>query len=819
MYSGNDLSASQSYSYNKMYDVHIPVSSSSQLSYWIYPAQANGKFVALDFIFTDGSTLRDSGARDQHGNPLHPAAQGGQLNVNAWNEVRTSFGSVPGMAGKTIDRILVAYDQAGSTGLYRGFIDDIAITEGTVSPVQRDSKIVSTVYATEDIVMSDYNVTSFGADSTGAADSTLAIQNTIDTAYNEGGGTVWMPAGTYKVTGTINVKAFVTLRGDYRDPDSGSGSYGTVIRAELASGDNGPSLFRVGGSAGVVGLTTYYPNQSAANPVPYNYTFEVPGRAWVGDENYMMATIMNVTMLNSYRGIGISTMANDQGAGATNGQVHESSTVKNVKGTVLYRGVVAYNGADVGTWSQIQLSNSYWANAGSAYQAPALSTLNSWTRANGVGFTLGDLEWDQFIGISCSNYQIGIHIVSGQRIQFAGQFMWASITSTDIAVKVDSIDNRWGMSFLRSELTGSVAAVQNNTGGYVKVTDSTLQGGTSGSVIVASPGTSPAAAPGGSPVKVTRAVLYDVSKAPYLAPSVSSVGSVMPAADATGVIQQALNDAGNAGGGVVYAPAGWYRLNGTLSVPANVELRGASSVPNRDQTGRSGGTVFMTYHGRNSASSDTAAAFVTLNGSGAGARGFRVFYPENNPQSGIVPYPFAIRGKGANLSVVNVGLVNAYNAVDFEESPNTDNHYIESVVGTIINHGIIVGPSSSGMVRGVLTNGNAVCRVGFPIAGWVNEADVFTKVINPYTRQQERLIVVVGASNETLLNNFAYGAYLGLHVVSGNVKSYNLGADNLSSSGYSVKVDSGNVQAMNVMRYNGSTLSGNATIYNEMVLN
>jgi hypothetical protein len=79
----------------------------------------------------------------------------------------------------------------------------------------------------------------------------------------------------------------------------------------------------------------------------------------------------------------------------------------------------------------------------------------------------------------------------------------------------------------------------------------------------------------------------------------------------------------------------------------------------------------------------------------------------------------------------------------------------------------------------VLNNGNAVCRVGFGIPGWVIENDVFTKVINAYTKPNERLIVVAGSSNETLLNLFAYGANLGLHSVSGTTNAFNLGTDKL----------------------------------------
>jgi hypothetical protein len=176
----------------------------------------------------------------------------------------------------------------------------------------------------------------------------------------------------------------------------------------------------------------------------------------------------------------------------------------------------------------------------------------------------------------------------------------------------------------------------------------------------------------------------DVSKAPYNAPRPSSVGTTLPSSDATSAIQQALTDAGNAGRGVVYLPAGSYKVNTHLTVPANVKLRGTSSVPNRDQFGRSAGTVLFAYEGHNTSQPSSATAFITLNGSTAGARGFRVFYPNNNPQNGIAAYPFTIRGNGANLYVANVGLTNSFNGIDLQgTSANTDNHYVEHVVGTV----------------------------------------------------------------------------------------------------------------------------------------
>jgi len=133
MYSGSDNSAvGPSYSYNRVYDVHIPISSDTVLSYWVFPQQANGSFVALDFAMTDGSNLRDSGVVDQFGTRVHPQFQGegNHLVVNQWNLVRAKLGA---LAGKTIDRIHLGYDQSANTGAYRGYIDDIQVTD-TATP-------------------------------------------------------------------------------------------------------------------------------------------------------------------------------------------------------------------------------------------------------------------------------------------------------------------------------------------------------------------------------------------------------------------------------------------------------------------------------------------------------------------------------------------------------------------------------------------------------------------------------------------------------------------------------------------------------------
>ena len=129
MFSGNDLNATQSYSYNRIYDVHTPITADTTLTYWIYPQQANATSVAVDLFLTDGRSLRDSGAVDQYGVRAHPQLQGegGRLVLNQWNLVQVRL--TP-LAGGTIDQIRIGYDQPRNTGPFRGYLDDIELVSG-----------------------------------------------------------------------------------------------------------------------------------------------------------------------------------------------------------------------------------------------------------------------------------------------------------------------------------------------------------------------------------------------------------------------------------------------------------------------------------------------------------------------------------------------------------------------------------------------------------------------------------------------------------------------------------------------------------------
>lgn len=147
-YAGGAQADGRSYATNKLFDVNLPVGPKTRLSYKIFPEltaedlQYPSTFASIDLHFTDGTYLSKKAPIDQHGYALTAAGQGASkvLFADEWNAVQSDVGAVAN--GKTIDRILLAYDNAGAKAAtrFQGWIDDVAVT-GT--PAAIDGKALT----------------------------------------------------------------------------------------------------------------------------------------------------------------------------------------------------------------------------------------------------------------------------------------------------------------------------------------------------------------------------------------------------------------------------------------------------------------------------------------------------------------------------------------------------------------------------------------------------------------------------------------------------------------------------------------------------
>lgn len=153
-YSGQHTVDGRGYAYNKLFDTHLTVHHDTRLSYKIFPelnaADLNypSTFVAVDLAFTDGSYLSDLHAADEHGIRLSPTGQGtGKiLYADQWNSVTADIGSVA--AGKTIERVLVGYDNPHGPALFHGWIDDLTIRRAEHRRHRRPTDYVLTTRGT-----------------------------------------------------------------------------------------------------------------------------------------------------------------------------------------------------------------------------------------------------------------------------------------------------------------------------------------------------------------------------------------------------------------------------------------------------------------------------------------------------------------------------------------------------------------------------------------------------------------------------------------------------------------------------------------------
>jgi len=119
-----------------------------------------------------------------------------------------------------------AFSNNPASGNPRNFFDEMRLTGLTINPgdkvrIQEDADDIAPYYVIDLVDLENVasplavppnsiSVTSYGADTNGINDSTAALQNCINAA---GGKTVWVPPGTYLITGTINLPSNMTIQG------------------------------------------------------------------------------------------------------------------------------------------------------------------------------------------------------------------------------------------------------------------------------------------------------------------------------------------------------------------------------------------------------------------------------------------------------------------------------------------------------------------------------------------------------------------------------------------------------------------------------
>jgi hypothetical protein len=274
-----------------------------------------------------------------------------------------------------------------------------------------------------------------------------------------------------------------------------------------------------------------------------------------------------------------------------------------------------------------------------------------------------------------------------------------------------------------------------------------------------------------------------------MALNVQDFGAVGDGAkDNTEAFTAAMRAAAQTGNYAVFVPRGRYLIKGTLEVPANVRLEGVFNAP----SGRNShdGSVLLAVAGAGDAK---GTPFITLHQS-CTLRGLTIFYPEQKMTNPPVAYPWTIRGQGDNISLIDLLLVNPYQAVDFG-TVAAGRHFISGLYGQPLYRGLFIDQCYD---VGRIENVHFWSFWG----GWDGELAAFM-------RSEAIAFILAKTDWEFLTNCFCIGYRIGYHFVAnapgpGNCLLTQCGSDIGPTA---VRVDSSQPHA-GISFVNGQFMSG-----------
>lgn len=592
-----------------------------------------------------------------------------------------------------------------------------------------------------DHILYNLNAVEWGADPTGEEDSTTAIQDCLDT-LKATGGVVFLPAGRYQVKGYLSLPAGVTLRGEWRSPDDGGAGKGTILMAYAGADDEqGTAFIRMRGASCLRDISVWYPEQDPVDPVPYSATIEGQSHT----------VVSNITLYNAYTGFynascssmlirGFYATALKQGIYGAN--AYDIPRIEQVKIDTRYwiesglpgaptgltadqlnsftrQNTIGLTGGrqDWGYWYDIEIRNAkigIFLFAGN----DAVGNLRTEKVQYGIYTTNVNAPGLQITHSDISASVEGIHYeVDG------GQTLVASATTfRDAPIGIHTLSKTaYGVSLNDCTFKGWDKQALYLEGGHLTATGNRFEDEKPAirleeAVPQALLTGNTFAAPQQAVTSTEKTLLrrddsdtsvpdvpdYTYKQEPYYRPKEERVFLVTDYGaregglqDCTAAIQDALDAAGQEGGGTVYIPGGFYRLDGSLIVPSGVELRGSFDGAHYGNS-TFNGTQLYVYGGKDD---ETAPPLITLK-EGAGAKGFTVYYPEQGlSDKGIGAerlhtYPAVLQAdKGCWIE--NIAMVNAYDGID-AMTKRCDGLVIRDVTGFAMHEALRIGHGIEG---------------------------------------------------------------------------------------------------------------------------
>ena len=292
-------------------------------------------------------------------------------------------------------------------------------------------------------------------DNTGATDVSGLLNKAIRNLFNMGGGTLYLPAGKYRLDKPVFIRPGTALRGDFVQPgpDRVDPSENTVICAYYGRGKDEQSdpLFFLDGSSLIDGLVIWYPEQEVDRIVPYAPTIRHSRR---DARSALNGASRNIFLVNAYTGIQL-------------GKERRGTCIqliKNIYGTPLGDGIEVWRDADIPRILNVDFNPGYWPAAGLDTSPPDREKLKKHLFENASGITYHRCDGSELANSTIRGYRKGLKLADGHRMDNGlwldneGHYINFRITECYDAVWISNIKNH-GTQFYNCILQGVRSAV------------------------------------------------------------------------------------------------------------------------------------------------------------------------------------------------------------------------------------------------------------------------------------------------------------------------------------------------------------------------
>lgn len=662
---------------------------------------------------------------------------------------------------------------------------------------------------------------------------------------NHGGGVLYLPEGRYKVTGNLIIPKGVTIRGDWQKPVKGEAIKGTIIMVYNGKGqENGVPFIMMEPAAAVMDLAFWYPEQNANAITPYPPTIQFGRPNYFGNEfcNAKNITLVNsYSGIFFYRGGGTCPTINGV-YGTPLKQGIEIDRIVDIGRTewcdfspaywagsglpgspninnTTYTQWIYNNGTGIvmrrNDWSYTCYINIEGYNKGFYATKTIDATDNATPNGHNYGFNFKNCKYGlyfdgsnqvgcMFTEVKIDNCEYGAYLAPSTAgvlqlykwsINAVNSAIYSDGTSTTKMTLQESVIHNGKVRLLGGTLIAMDNDFNNNAPQIELEANSrgNITGNRFSKGVQISENSVFLNQIDHNPVQVKKLPDYYEFKPLEKKPARNVMYNVLtfgaqkgtinniPAADATSAIQNALNQAKNEGGGVVYLPPGHYRVNGSLTIPEGVELKGGIDV---SAFPLGPGSVLEIYGEKGNENGISPIQMKR----GSGLRGIVIDYPEQIfcevlPES-VHKYPYTIQMQGDDAYIVNVGLRAAYKGVDVF-SYKCDRFYIDFLTGHVFNVGVNVSNGSrDGLIANMQFNTIVYnCGDESKFGGWPNSlrnACSGSPDKNPYDYNAKYLdfLIIGNAPDIVLYNDFNYCSNNGLKLENGaNGFALGLGLD------------------------------------------